>query len=204
MTIRLHEYAPSGNCYKLRLLMRFLELPFERIGYDILKGETRTPEFLARVNANGRIPVLEIDGQFLPESNAALYYLAQNTAYWPVDRFAQAQALQWMFFEQYNVEPNLATARFWVRYVGVDALSDLQRQQLPHKLEAGRAALKVLDQHLSARLWVVGDSLSIADIALYGYVHCAPDVGVDLNDYPAVAAWGGRFAALPAYLPISA
>ncbi|WP_342776649.1 glutathione S-transferase [Hankyongella ginsenosidimutans] len=129
MSIILHEYPPSGNCYKLRLLMAHLGLAYARRGYDILKGETRTPDFLAKVNGNGRIPVLEIDGVMLPESNAALYYLAQGTPYWPQDRLGQAQVLQWLFFEQYNHEPNVATVRFWVAFVGEANLDGWQRRR---------------------------------------------------------------------------
>ena len=115
MTLRLHDYLPSGNGYKVRLLMSHLGITFERIEYNITKGETRTPEFLQNVNANGRVPVLETEtGEFLPESNAILFYLAEGTPFLPDDRSGKAHALRWMFFEQYSHEPNIAVARAWL------------------------------------------------------------------------------------------
>ena len=114
----LHEYAASGNCYKIRLTAAFLDLPIERREYDIMKGETRTADFLAHVNANGRIPVLQVGERFLPESNAACFWLAEGTHLVPHDRFDRADMLRWMFFEQYNHEPNIATLRFWMGWVG--------------------------------------------------------------------------------------
>ena len=126
----LHEYSASGNCYKIRLTAALLGLAIERREYDILKGETRTPEFLAHVNANGRIPVLQVGNRFLPESNAACFYLADGTRLVPDDRFDRADMLRWMFFEQYNHEPNIATLRFWLAYVGKANLSEAQLGQI--------------------------------------------------------------------------
>lgn len=203
MTTVLHEYAPSGNCYKLRLLLAHLGIDYVRRGYDILKGETRTPEFLAQVNANGRIPVLEHEGRMLPESNAALYYLAQGTPFWPEDRWLQAQVLQWLFFEQYNHEPNIATVRFWVAYVGEDKLNEWQRQTLPMKRAAGHAALALMDQHLARHDFLV-EHYGIADIALYAYSHVAEEGGIALDDYPALRLWFSRIEAQPGYVPITA
>ncbi len=204
MSIILHEYPPSGNCYKLRLLMAHLGLAYARRGYDILKGETRTPDFLAKVNGNGRIPVLEIDGVMLPESNAALYYLAQGTPYWPQDRLGQAQVLQWLFFEQYNHEPNVATVRFWVAFVGEANLDGWQKATLPRKIAAGHAALQVMEDHLARTSFFVGGAYGIADIALYAYTHVAPEGGFDLSAYPALNAWMARVAAQPGHVPIEA
>lgn len=204
MSIILHEYPPSGNCYKLRLLMAHLGLAYARRGYDILKGETRTPDFLAKVNGNGRIPVLEIDGVMLPESNAALYYLAQGTPYWPQDPLGQAQVLQWLFFEQYNHEPNVATVRFWVAFVGEANLDDWQKATLPRKIAAGQAALQVMEDHLARTPFFVGGAYGIADIALYAYTHVAPEGGFDLSAYPALNAWMARVAAQPGHVPIEA
>lgn len=204
MSIILHEYPPSGNCYKLRLLMAQLGLAYARRGYDILKGETRTPDFLAKVNGNGRIPVLEIDGVMLPESNAALYYLAQGTPYWPQDPLGQAQVLQWLFFEQYNHEPNVATVRFWVAFVGEANLDDWQKTTLPRKIAAGHAALQVMEDHLARTPFFVGGAYGIADIALYAYTHVAPEGGFDLSAYPALNAWMARVAAQPGHVPIEA
>src|SRR5687768_17806243 len=152
----LHEYAASGNCYKVRLTAALLGLPLERCEYDILKGETRTPDFLANVNANGRIPVLQVGDRFIPESNAACFYLADGSDLIPEDRFDRADMLRWMFFEQYNHEPNVATMRFWVAFVGEQNLTDAQRASMPARRHAGDAALKLMDEHLATRNFFVG------------------------------------------------
>ena len=199
----LHEYTPSGNCYKIRLTAALLGLELERREYDILKSETRTPEFLAEVNANGRIPVLQVGERFLPESTAACFYLAERSRLVPEDPFDRADMLHWMFFEQYNHEPNIATMRFWLAYVGEAKLSDLQRSQIEPKKQAGNAALKLMDEHLAGHDYFVGDQLSLADIALYAYTHVAEEGGnVDLSGFAAVKAWLGRVAAEPGYVPI--
>jgi glutathione S-transferase len=201
--LTLHEYAASGNCYKIRLTAALLELPLERREYDILKGETRTPEFLAQVNANGRIPVLQVGDRFLPESNAACWYLADGSRLIPEDRFARADMLRWMFFEQYNHEPSIATLRFWLAYVGEANLSDAQRSQMAAKRAGGEAALKLMDDHLATQDWFVGDQASLADIVLYAYSHVADGGGFNLADYPAVGRWLARMAALPGYIAMA-
>ncbi|HYI88722.1 MAG TPA: glutathione S-transferase family protein [Beijerinckiaceae bacterium] len=203
-TLVLHEYAASGNCYKVRLTAAFLGLSLERQAYDIMKGETRTPEFLANVNANGRIPVLQAGDRFIPESNAACFYLADGTPLVPADRFGRADTLRWMFWEQYSHEPNIATLRFWFGWVGEVNLTDAQRAQLPAKRAAGEAALKLMDEHLAERAWFVGDRITLADIALYAYTHVCEGGGFRLADYPNVDAWLGRVAAAPNYIPIDA
>ena len=200
----LHEYSDSGNCYKVRLTAVLAGRPIERREYDILKGETRTPEFLANVNANGRIPVLQVGDRFIPESNAACHYLADGSALIPEDTFDHADMLRWMFWEQYNHEPNIATVRFWIARVGVDNLTDLQRLQMPAKREAGNAALKLMDEHLADRDWFVGDRPSLADICLFAYTHVAGEGEFDLGGYPHVIQWIERVKAQPNYLPISA
>lgn len=200
----LHEYAPSGNCYKIRLTAALTGKAIERRGYDIMAGETRTPEFLTSVNANGRIPVLQDGGRFLPESNAACFYLADGTALIPSDPFDRADMLRWMFWEQYNHEPNIATLRFWLGWVGAANFSDFQKIALPMKREAGLAALKLMDEHLAGRDWFVGTAPSLADICLYAYTHVAEDGGFVLGDYPAVQAWIARVEALENYIPITA
>jgi glutathione S-transferase len=200
----LHEYAASGNCYKIRLTASLLGLPIERREYDILKGETRTPEFLSRINANGRIPVLQVGDRCIPESNAACFYLGEGTRLVPDDRFDRADMLRWMFFEQYSHEPNVATLRFWITEVDEEKLDEVQRAQMPAKRKAGDAALKLMDEHLESHRFFVGDSVSLADIALYAYTHVAGDAGYDLSAYPAVLAWLARVAAEPGYLPMSA
>jgi len=198
----LHEDPFSGNCYKIRLTAALVGQPIERRLYDITKGETRTEAFLAGVNANGRIPVLQMGDLFLPESNAACWYLGHGTPLVPQDRYDQADVLRWMFFEQYSHEPNVATLRFWLGKLGEGALSDQQRAQIPAKRAAGEAALRLMDDHLASRDWFVGDGLTLADIALYAYTHVGGDGGFVLADYPHVQAWITRVAAQPAYIPM--
>ncbi|MFZ9395378.1 MAG: glutathione S-transferase family protein [Erythrobacter sp.] len=200
----LHEDPRSGNCYKIKLTAALLGLPLETRQYDIMDGETRTPEFLSRINANGRIPVLQIGegdaASFLPESNAACWYIASGSHLIPSERFAQADMLRWMFFEQYSHEPNVATLRFWLHYVGESNLSDAQRAQIAGKREAGNAALQLMDQHLSAHGWLAGEAASLADIALFAYTHVAQHGGFSLADYPHVCRWLEQVPALPGYV----
>jgi glutathione S-transferase len=196
----LHEYSASGNCYKVRLTAALLGLALERREYDILAGETRTPAFLAKVNSNGRIPVLQVGERFIPESNAACFYLADGSPLIPAERFERADMLRWMFFEQYSHEPNVATLRFWYGWVGEANLSEAQRAQLPGKRAAGEAALTLMDERLAANAWFVGAAPTLADIALYAYTHVAAGGGFDLSFYPAVTAWLDRIAALPGYV----
>lgn len=202
--LTLHEYAQSGNCYKIRLTAALLGIPLERREYDITKGETRTPHFLANVNANGRIPTLQIGEKFLPESNAACWYLASGSHLIPQDRFAQADMLRWMFFEQYNHEPNVATLRFWTLWIGEAGLNEIQRANLPGKRTAGDAALKLMDDHLVRQDWFVGAGLTLADICLFPYTHVAGDAGFDLGVYPAIQAWIARMKSLPGFIPMDA
>jgi len=202
----LHEYARSGNCYKIRLTAAHVGATLERREYDIMRGETRTPEFLARINANGRIPVLQVGAddswRFLPESNAACWYLATGTPLIPDDRFAQADVLRWMFWEQYNHEPNVATLRFWFGWIGEANFTEFQRAALPLKREAGLASLRLMDEHLAAHDFLAGGRFTVADIALYAYTHCCEEGGYRLADYPAVAAWLARVAALPRHVTL--
>jgi glutathione S-transferase len=202
MSLILHEDPRSGNCYKIRLTAAHLGVPLERRFYDIMKGETRTPEFLAEVNANGRIPVLQDGDRFLPESNAACFYLADGSALIPTSRFERADMLRWMFWEQYNHEPNVATVRAWLTIVGLDSLTDAQRLNLPVKREAGEAALALMDRHLAGRQWLVGESISLADIALYPYTQVAGDGGFELGIFPHLCKWLDRVAAHPRHLPM--
>jgi glutathione S-transferase len=200
----LHEYSQSGNCYKIRLTAALLGLPIERREYDIMKGETRTPDFLANVNANGRIPVLQIGERFIPESNAACFYLADGTKLVPDDRFDRADMLRWMFFEQYNHEPNIATLRFWLTFIGKERLTEVQRALLPGKREAGEAALRLMDEHLATRSFFVGDRLSLADVALYAYTHVAEEGGFALSRYPSVHKWLNQVSEAPGYIMLGA
>lgn len=202
----LHQDPRSGNCYKIALTAALLGLPLATRDYDITRGETRTPEFLAEVNANGRIPVLQIgsgtDAIFLPESNAACWYLAKGSALIPEDRFGEADCLRWMFFEQYNHEPNVATLRFWLRFVGEANLSSEQRAQIMAKRIAGCAALALMDKHLETHEFFCGAAPSLADIALFPYTHVAEEGGFGLGDYPAVEAWIARIRQLPGFVPM--
>ncbi len=203
-TLILHEYAASGNCYKIRLTAALTGRAIERREYDIMAGETRTPAFLTSVNANGRIPVLQDGDRFLPESNAAAFYVADGSALIPADPFERADMLRWMFWEQYNHEPNIATVRFWMGWVGEANLTDLQRAMLPGKRDGGDAALRLMDEHLAGRDWFVGDGPTVADVCLYAYTHVAEEGGFALSPWSAVRGWLERVEALPGYVPITA
>ena len=198
--IRLYDYLSSGNGYKVRLLLTLLAIPFERVELDIVKAETRTPEFLEK-NPNGRIPLLETeDGKLLAESNAILFYLAEGTSYMPNDPFARAQVMQWMFFEQYSHEPNIATVRHWIMYLGV---SKERREMLAQKQKQGYTALQVMEKQLQNHEFFVAEHYSIADIALYAYTHVAPQGGFELESFPAICAWLDRVSQQPGHIPIT-
>ena len=183
--LRLYDNRLSGNGYKARLLLAHLGMDYEHVEIDILKGESRTPTFLAK-NPDGRIPVIELeDGTCLAESNAILFYLAEGSRFLPSDRLARALTLQWMFFEQYSHEPCIAVARHWIRHM---EMTDGQRAQLPAKQAGGHAALAVMEGHLGRTKWFGGSAMSIADVALYAYTHVADEGGFDLDAYPAVCA----------------
>lgn len=189
----------SGNCHKVKLLLEQLHLPYRWEEIDIMQGLTRTPEFLAK-NPNGRVPTLEISpGNFLPESNAILCYLADGTQFWPADRLLRAQTLQWMFFEQYSHEPYVAVARFICVFLPPD---HARRAELPRLHERGYQALQVMEQHLASRKFFVGERYTIADIALFAYTHVATDGGFDLSRFGAVTAWLERVSAQPGFLPM--
>lgn len=204
--LTLHEDPRSGNCYKIRLTAALLSLPLVTRAYDIMQGETRTPEFLATINPNGRIPVLQIgegdSARFLPESNAACWYLAHGSWLIPAQRFAEADMLRWMFFEQYSHEPNIATMRFWLRFVGETRLSDEQRAQMMAKRVAGAAALDLMNHHLANHDFLCGAAVTLADIALFAYTHVADEGGFRLADYPALMGWCERVRALPGFVPM--
>jgi glutathione S-transferase len=196
---KLYDYRPSGNGYKIRLLLTQLGIPYEYIEKNIIKGETRTPEFLA-INPNGRIPVLELEpGVYLAESNAILIYLSENTEFLPTDRLDRAYVLQWLFFEQYSHEPNIATARFILAYL---QKADAYRETLEKKRELGYAALGVMEQQLQNHPFLVGDRYTIADIALYAYTHVAAEGGFSLTDFPGIRAWLDRVSAQPHHMKI--
>jgi glutathione S-transferase len=196
----LHEDSRSGNCYKIRLTAAHVGIDLERREYNIMKGDTRTPEFLRDINANGRIPVLQDGDRFLTESNAICFYLANGTNLIPDGHFDQADMLRWMFWEQYNHEPNIATLRFWMRFVGLDALTEVQRMQIGGKRESGLAALDLMDRHLADRRWFAGDEFSLADICLFAYTHVADEANFDLEAYPELIRWLERVMLLPGHL----
>jgi glutathione S-transferase len=200
----LHEYARSGNCYKIRLTAAHLGIALDRREYDIVAGATRTADFLEGVNANGRIPVLQVGDDYLPESNAACFYLADGSHLIPTDRFDRADMLRWMFWEQYNHEPNVATPRFWFGWIGEENFTELQRILLPVKREAGEAALTLMDEHLTQTPFLAGGRFSLADIALYAYTHVCEEGGYQLGRYPAVQDWIARVAAQPGHITIEA
>jgi glutathione S-transferase len=199
--IRLYDYLGSGNGYKVRLLLTQLGVPFERIELDIIKGETRTPEFLRKF-PNGRVPAVELDdARLLFESNAIISYFAEGTPFMPADRFQRGQVLQWLFFEQYSHEPYIASVRHLVIHPDVQ---DPRRTILETLMRPrGYDALGVMEGHLKSREWFVGEHYSIADIALYAYTHVADEGGFELAGYPAVRAWLGRVKSQPRYIPIT-
>ncbi|MGI9412883.1 MAG: glutathione S-transferase family protein [Hyphomicrobiales bacterium] len=197
----LYSMQDSGNCYKLRLVMAQLDIPFRLVDIDILKGESRTPEFL-EINPNGRVPTLVLDdGRPLPESNAAMWYLAEASPLLSDDRYARAQILQWMFFEQYSHEPYIAVARFWLK-VKPGGRAEKSAAEIAHWQDRGHQALAVMDTHLGAQDYFAGDRYSIADIALYAYTHMAGDGEFDLSPYDNVRQWLDRIAAEPGHVTI--
>ena len=198
--LRLYDYLPSGNGYKVRLLLSHLGRDYQLVELDLATGETRTPAFLAK-NPNGRIPLIEWDdGRRLAESNAILFHLAEGTPYLPADPWERAQALQWLFFEQYSHEPYIAVARSWLMLTGLD---EARRAALPEKQRLGYQALQVMEQHLAGRDFFVGGAYSIADIALYAYTHVADEGGFDLARFAAVRAWLDRVRARPGHVAIT-
>lgn len=196
---KLYEYSPSGNCYKVRLLLTQLNIPFDRTEINILQKQSRTPEFLVK-NPNGRIPVLEIaPGKFLFESNAIMFYLSEETEFFPSDKFERAQVMQWLFFEQYSHEPFIATSRFWyLTGKAEEYQAALQQKQAP-----GYAALGVMEQHLEKNDFFAGDRYSIADIGLFAYTHVAGEGGFDLSGFPAIKTWIERIKNQPRYISIT-
>ena len=191
----------SGNCYKVRLLCAELGIEYEWREVDILAGETRTPSFLA-LNPNGKIPLLVIDGQLcLPESNAILSYLAEGRALAGTTRYARAEILAWMFFEQYSHEPYIATSRFIVKYLGEPPE---RKADLEARSEPGYRALGIMEQRLARHPYLAGVDYSLADIALFAYTHVADEGGFDLSGYPAIGAWIERVRARPRFLPMQA
>jgi glutathione S-transferase len=197
----LYDSPVSGNCYKVRLLLAHLGIPYERQTVDVVDRSNRR-ELLGKLNPALRVPTLVLDdGRPLAESGAILWYFGEGTRFVPEDRYLRAQVLQWLFFEQYVLEPSIAVVRFWVAYSGRPEVFEPER---PAKMKDGERALRTLDEHLDARDYVVGDSLTLADIALYGYTHVAEEGGFSLDPYAAVRAWLRRVASEPGHVPIDA
>ncbi|WP_164009641.1 glutathione S-transferase family protein [Pyxidicoccus trucidator] len=195
--MRLYDYPPSANGYKVRLLLSWLGRPYELVPVDIFSGESRTEDFLRNKNPDGRIPVLEPEpGRFLAESNAILLYLAQGTPLLPDDAFARAQVNQWLFFEQNSLEPNVGTVRFW----HLTGRASRYPEAFRLRVERGHEALAALERHLREREFLVGEHPTVADLALYAYAHVAPEGGFDLERYPTVSAWLERVKARPGHI----
>jgi glutathione S-transferase len=197
---RVLGMAASGNCHKVRVTLDVLGLPYQWTEVDIMRGASRTPDFLA-MNPNGKVPVLEVEpGTYIPESNAILCYLADGTLLLPTERLAKARVMQWLFFEQYSHEPYLAVARF-LRKLHPDPES--QRAVADSKMAGGYRALEVMEEHLSRAPFFVADRFTIADIALYAYTHTANESMFDLTGFPSIRAWLKRVANLPGHVSIN-
>lgn len=195
----LYDSPVSGNCYKVRLLLAHLGLPYERQTMDVVDRSNR-PDVLGGLNPALRVPTLVLDdGRPLGESNAILWYFGDGTRFVPDDPYARARVLQWMFFEQYDHEPAIAVARFWVAYSGTP---ERYADRLDERRAAGYRALDALEGHLASNEWLVGDGMTIADISLYAYTHVAGEGGFDLERYPAIRAWLDRVSAEPGHVTI--
>jgi glutathione S-transferase len=196
----LYSMQRSGNCYKVRLALAQLRIPYERVEIDILKGETHTPDFLAK-NPSGQIPLLEVEaGRYLAESNAILWFLAEESDLLHQDPVERATILQWLFFEQHAIVPNIGAAYFWLCLV--KGGRELQQHSIDDWMEEGQRALGVMEKHLAANRFFAGARYSVADVALYAYTHLAQECDFDLRPFPAVRAWLARVAAEPDHVPM--
>jgi glutathione S-transferase len=197
----VYGYSPSGNCHKLRMLLAHLGRDYRWVETDSPHGATRTPAYLAK-NPNGKVPMIETDdGRTMVESNAILTWLADGTKYFGGDAWQRAQTLAWMFFEQYSHEPYVAVARFICGWTPIDSP---RRADLPQLRARGDHALGVMEKHLASNEWFSATGYGIADIALFGYTHCAGDGGFDLDRYPSIVAWLARVRAQPGFVPMPA
>jgi glutathione S-transferase len=197
----LYSMQRSGNSYKVRLALSQLRMPYRLVEIDILKGDSHTPEFLAK-NPTGQVPLLEVTpGRYLAESNAILWFVAGGSVLAPEARIERAEALQWMFFEQHSLEPNIGAAYFWLALV--KGGRDLQQHALEDWMEEGYRALGVMDKHLKHRRYFAADRYTIADIALYAYTHIAHECDFDLTTFPHIRAWLDRIAAEPGYITMT-
>ena len=200
--ITLYQQHDSGNCYKVRLVLAYLQRPFQTVAISSLDGSTRRPEFLAK-NPIGKVPTVRLDdGRYLAESNAILLHFAEGTALLPRDAYARAKVYEWLFFEQYSHEPAIAVRRALNVYPERGAEATPER--MAQLLEAGNRALGVMERRLAAAEWLAGDAFSIADISLYAYTHMASGGGYDLHPYPGIGQWLARVAGLPRHRPLEA
>ena len=196
--LTLYSMRRSGNCYKVRLALTQLKIAFQLIEIDILKGESHTPEFLAK-NPNGQVPLLEVaPGRYLAESNAILWYIAGGSALAPEDRIDRAEAMQWMFFEQHSLEPNIGAAYFWLTLI--KGGRDLQQHAFEDWMEEGHRALGVMEKHLATHDFFAADRYTIADIALYAYTHVAEEGGFALAAFSHIRRWLERVRAEPGHI----
>jgi len=201
MSYVLYDYLPSGNGYKCRLTLKALGIPYELVQMDIVAGATRTPEFLA-INPNGKVPVLMVPGRGpLAESHAIINFLAEGSKLMPQDAYARGLVWQWLCFEQYQLEPGAATVRFWLK--SLKKTPEELGEKYVERFQRGADALAVLERALTGRRWLVGDDVTLADIALFAYTHVAHEAGYRMSDYPAIGAWIGEFKRLPWYSPIT-
>jgi glutathione S-transferase len=199
--VRLYNSAVSGNCYKVRLLLAQLGLPYETVEMSVVDRSNRA-DVLGELNPGLRVPTVVLDdGRALGESNAILWYFGDGTQYVPEDRYERAQVLQWQFFEQYSHEPHIAVARFLKAYSGEPERFERQRERL---LAGGYAALDAMERHLEGRTFLVGERYSLADISLYAYTHVAHEGDFELEPYPAIRGWLDRVAAQPGHVSIDA
>jgi glutathione S-transferase len=195
--VLLYDSAISGNCYKVRLLFALLEIEYERREVDVIDRSGR-PELLGDLNPGLRVPTLVLDdGRPLAESDAILVYFGEGTEYLPEDRYERAQVLQWMFFEQYSHEPNIAVLRFWA-HAGIKP----EPREALAKFNGGLAALEAMERHLAGREFLVGDGPTVADLALYAYTHVAAEGGFEIDRFAAIGEWLGRVSSLPGYISI--
>jgi glutathione S-transferase len=200
--VLLYNSQVSGNCYKVRLLFAHLGVEYEREEVSV-EDRSNRPELLGGLNPALRVPTLVLDdGRSLGESGAIIWFFGERTRFVPDDPFERAQVLQWMFFEQYDHEPAIAVVRFWLRYSGRPREDFADR--LDERVAAGYRALDALERHLDGRSWLVGDGMTLADIALYAYTHVADEGGFELTPYPAIGAWLERVASEPGHVTIDA
>lgn len=196
--LTLHDNIESGNAYKVRLLLSQLDIDYTSVEYDVTREATRTEDFLDNINPNGRIPVIEFeDGKCLAESNAILYYFAQDTDLFPIDKWKQAQVMKWLFFEQYSHEPYVAVAKYILTMLPLDSS---RRGEIPKLLSKGYKALTLMEDQLQNQDFMVGNTYTIADIALFAYTHKAKMGNFDLTRFPAILRWIKRIENRPGFI----